>query len=134
MRQEEQLDVIRKHYSLNGAGDYDAAAELVTDDFVISIPSYMPFGGCYHGKGAFRELIPRVQKAVAIASIKPISTTLGPDCAVEIVEFTFAGDAKARTEVAEFIRFRGNQICEIRPYYNDPHPFIEAVRQRTAIG
>ena len=130
MTQEEQLDVIRKHYDLNGAGEYKAAAELVTEDFVITIPPYMPFGGVYRGKGAFRELIPLVREAVAIAGIRPVTTTLGPDSAVEIVEFTFAGEDKATTQVAELIRFRGNQICEIRPYYNDPNPFLASAQGR----
>ena len=129
MTQDEQLDLVRRHYALNGAGDYDAAAELVTDDFFLTIPAYMPFGGTYRGKAAFRTVIPLVREAVAVTNIRKVATTLGSDCAVEIVEFTFE-DEGPTTEVAELIRFRGNQICEIQPYYSDPNRFIAAAAKR----
>ena len=66
MTPEEQLELVKLHYALNGAGDYPAAQELVTDDFFITIPAYMPFAGVYRGKGAFRELIPIEANAVAV--------------------------------------------------------------------
>ena len=131
MTQEEQLDLIRRHDALNGAGHYDVAAVLVTDDFFLTIPSYMPFGGTYRGKTAFRTVIPIVRDAVAVSKIRKVATTLGPDCAVEVVEFTFE-DEGSTTEVAELIRFRGNQICEIRPYYSDPSRFIAAATKRSS--
>jgi ketosteroid isomerase-like protein len=134
MTSEEKLELVKKHYALNGSGDNAAAQELLTDDFFITIPSYMPFGGTYRGKTAFRELIPIVVEAVAVAKLDFIATTVGGDYAVEIVEFTLAGDPR-KTQVAELIRFRGNQICEIRPYYSDPNVFIEATaRRRQAAG
>jgi hypothetical protein len=130
MTPEEQLELVRKHYALHGAGDFAAAGELLTDDFFITIPSCMPFGGTYRGKGAFRELIPIVVGAVAVKELKFIATTLGGDYAVEIVEFTLEDDDGPPTEVAELIRFRGNQICEIRPFYSDANRFIAAAARR----
>ncbi len=133
MTPKEQLELVKQHYALNAAGDYPAAEKLLTDDFFITIPSYMPFGGVYRGKGAFRELIPIVVEMVAVASIKHVAATVGDGCAVEIVEWTLAGDAGSPVQGAELIRFRGNQICEIRPFYFDPAPMIAAAR-RTPTG
>jgi len=127
---EEQLELVKKHYALNAAGDYPAAQELLTDDFFITIPSYMPFAGVYRGKGAFRELIPIVVETVAVTGMEFVATTVGGDYAVEIVEFTLAGDAGPPFQAAEVIRFRGNQICEIRPFYFDPAPMIAAAARR----
>ena len=121
---EEKLAILRQHYALNGIGDYAAARELLTDDFVITIPSFMPFGGTYRGKDAFAELIPLVRQAAKVDGLKFISTTVGDDYAVEIVEFTLAGHEGTPPQVAELLRFRGHQICEIRPYYSDPFPFM----------
>jgi ketosteroid isomerase-like protein len=130
MTPEEQLELVKKHYTLNSAGDYPAAQELLTDDFFITIPSYMPFAGVYRGKGAFRELIPIVVETAAVTGMKLVATTVGDNYAVEIVEFTLAGDAGSPFQVAEVIRFRGNQICEIRPFYFDPAPMIAAAARR----
>lgn len=130
MTPDEQIELVRKHYALNGAGDYPAAQDLLTDDFFIIIPDYMPFGGTYRGKGAFVELIPRVRETAAPIDLKFIALTVGGDYAVEIVEFTLADDPGPPTQVAELIRFRGNRICEIRPFYSDPFPFIAAAARR----
>lgn len=133
MTREEKLDLLKRHYALNGAGDYRAARELLTDDFFITIPSSMPFGGTFRGKDAFVELIPRVVGAVVVTGLKFVETTIGDECAIEIVEFTFAGNS-APTYVAELIRFRGNQICEIQPFYSDAHAFIAAAERKRQAG
>lgn len=121
---EEKLAILRQHYALNGAGDHAAARELLTEDFVITIPSFMPFGGTYRGKDAFLQLIPLVRQAAKVEGLEFVATTVGGDCAVEIVEFSLAGHDGPKPQVAELIRFRGDRICEIRPYYSDPFPFM----------
>jgi ketosteroid isomerase-like protein len=132
MTPEEQIDLVKRHYALNASGDYAAAEDLLTDDFFITIPSFLPFAGVYRGKKAFRELIPRVVEALAVAKIKSVATTVGDDYAVEVVEFTFAGDSGATIQNAEVIQFRGQQICEIRPFYHDPAPWIAAAARLKA--
>lgn len=130
MTSDEKLALVRQHYALNQAGDHAAAQALLTDDFLIEIPDYMPFGGTYRGKGAFLELIPAVVNSVAVTGMKFVATTVGGDHAVEIVEFTLADDPAPPTQVAELITFRGHQICEIRPFYADAQRFIDAAARR----
>ena len=134
MTPEEQLELVKNFYTLNGAGEYLAARELLTDDFFITIPPYMPFAGVYRGKGAFQKLIPIVVETVAVASVKHIATTVGHGCAVQIVEWTLAGDAGSPVQGAELIRFRGHQICEVRPFYFDPRPMIAAAERHKPTG
>jgi hypothetical protein len=57
---EEQIEVAARFYALNSGGNLEAAEELLTEDFFITIPPHLPFGGVYRGKSAFRELIPLV--------------------------------------------------------------------------
>jgi ketosteroid isomerase-like protein len=123
---QEQLELVKRHYALQSAGDHAAAEELLTEDFFLTIPSVMPFAGVFRGKKAFRELIPLVAETVAVTNMRFVATTVGDDRVVEIVEFTLAGDPGVTTQVAEVNRFRGNQICEIRPFYCDPAAWIEA--------
>lgn len=120
----EKLAVLRQHYALNGAGNHAAARELLTDDFVITIPAFMPFGGTYRGKDAFFELIPRVRRAAKVEGLRFIGTSISDDHAVEIVEFLLEGHKGPPPQVAEMVRFRGRLICEIRPFYSDPFPFM----------
>jgi ketosteroid isomerase-like protein len=122
---EEQRKLVDDHYSLSAAGDFAGARELLTDDFVITIPPPMPFAGTYRGKDASRELAPIVVEAVAVTGMKFVATTVGDGCAVEIVEFTLAGYDGPPVQVAELILFRDNKICEIRPFYFDPAPMID---------
>ena len=133
MTSEEQLELVNKHYALSAAGDFAAAQELLTDDFFITIPAYMPFAGVYRGKDAFRKLIPLVVNTVGITGMKFVATTVGGGYAVKLVEFILAGDAGPPFQVAEVIQFRGNQICEIRPFYFDPAPMIAAAARRKAV-
>ncbi len=128
MTPDEQRDLVRRHYALNAAGDHAAARELLTDDFVLTIP--LPFGGTFRGKDAFLEAIPRVMAAVAVAGLRSIATTVGDGHAVEVVEFTFADDPDGPTQVAELITFRGDRICAIRPFYADANRFVAAAARR----
>lgn len=109
-----------------------AARDLLTEDFSITIPPYRPFARVYRGKNAFFELIPIVVESVSVTSLNYVAATVGDDYVVELVEFTLAGHDGPPAEVAEVIRFRGNQICEIRPFYFDPAPFIAAAQRNKA--
>ncbi|WP_029528036.1 nuclear transport factor 2 family protein [Polaromonas glacialis] len=131
MTHEEQLSLVHQHYALGLAGNQIAARELLTDDFQITIPYFMPFGGTYRSKDAFRELIPIVLKALAIRKIDHIATTVGEGYAMGLVEFTLEGHDGQPLAVAEVIKFRDNKICEIRPYYYDPFPMIKMAEQRS---
>jgi ketosteroid isomerase-like protein len=134
MTPEEQLDLVKRHYALNSSGDFDGAAELVTDDFFITIPPYMPFAGTYRGKTAMRELIPLVVSSVAVSNVKYVATTVGDGYVAELVEFTLAGNDGPPMQAVEVNTFRGNQICEIRPYYFDATSMVEAAKAKRARG
>lgn len=134
MTSAEQLELVNRFYALSAAGDHAAARELLTEDFSITIPSYMPFAGVYRGKDAFRELIPIVVASITVASMKFVATTVGDDHVVKIVEFTLTGYDGPPIAVVEVSRFRGKQICEVRPFYFDARPMIEVAAQRRAAG
>ncbi len=126
MTPDEQLQVVRKHYSLNATQDWDAAAALLTEDFSITIPPFQPFAGVYRGKRAFQELIPKVAQSIGVSGIRSIATTVGDGYAVEITEFVFTGYDGPPIRNAEVIEFRGEQIWQIQPFYADPDPWIAA--------
>lgn len=131
MSPQEQVDLVTRHYALQSAGNHAAAEELLTDDFVLTISPSMPFGGVFRGKQAFRTLISLVVGTVAVTSMRFVATTVGDGYVAEIVEFTLAGD-DTPVQVVEVNSFRGDQICEIRPFYTDPAPWIAAADRQKA--
>lgn len=104
MTPEQQLALVERHYALNAAGNHAAARELLTDDFLIEIPHYMPFAGAYRGKDAFLALIPRVRQAIAVKRLNFVAVTVGAGHAVELVEFTLDGHDGPPVQVAEVKR------------------------------
>ncbi len=131
MTPEKQQELVKRHYALNMAGNAEAAEGLLSEDFVITTPSYMPFGGTFRGRRAFRELIPLVAAAVGPVKLDFVATTVGDDFVVEIVDFTLEG-ASGPLRVLEVNRFRDDLICEITPFYFDPAPWIAANDRRKA--
>jgi hypothetical protein len=65
-----------------------------------------------------------------MARVNFVATTAGGDYAIEIVEWVLADDASSIVQGTEVIRFRGKQICEIRPYYFDAAPMVAAAAAR----
>ena len=132
MTAEEKIEIAARFYALNSGGNLDAAEELLTEDFFITIPPHLPFGGVYRGRSAFRALIPLVVGSVGMARVNFVATTAGGDYAIEIVEWVLADESGSIVQGTEVIRFRGNQICEIRPYYFDAAPMVAAAAARRA--
>jgi ketosteroid isomerase-like protein len=130
MTPEEQVELVKRHYALNIAGDPEAAEQLLSDDFVITTPPYMPFGGTFRGKGAFRELIPLVAKTVGVSKLEFVATTVGDDFVIEVVDFILDGQYGPPLRVLEVNRIRDGLICEITPFYFDSAPWIAAGERR----
>ena len=92
----------------------------------------MPFGGTFRGKGAFRELIPLVASTIPLGKLEFLETTVGDEFAVELVDFT-SRRSRGPLRVAEVIRFRGEQICEIYARSTSiPAPWIAAGERKKA--
>ena len=117
-------------YAATGRGDWEAAEAHLTDDFFISEAATLPYAGSYHGKGALRELYIKVMAMMDVAGLELIQTLTGGDYAVTLVEFAFNSPDLARAELAEMYRFRGDLICEIKPYYFDPAPIVAAANAK----
>lgn len=130
-----RLAQINRLYALTGAGDWAAAEEHLTEDFFAIEADGLPFGGVYSGKGGLRALYERVMSMMDVADLEIRETLAGEDYAVTLVDLVFARPEGTRARIAEMFRFRGDLICEIRPYYFDPatvHAAVEAKRTGNA--
>lgn len=132
MTPEQMIQFVEDLYAATGAGDFDKAAEMLTDDFFVTEADCMPMAGTYRGKYALKELYAKVMGMIDVAGLDRVQTTAGGDYAVTILAFRFADPALAPAELCEMFRFRDGKCCEIRPFYFDPAQFNAAVEAKKA--
>jgi hypothetical protein len=129
----EKIALIEKLYAATGVGDFDAAEEYLTDDFFITEAQTLPFSGIYKGKTALRELYTKVMGMMDVASLDVVQHTVGGDYGVTILSLSFQDSSLAPAPLLELFHFRGDQICEIKPYYFDPTPVLAACKAKGSI-
>jgi ketosteroid isomerase-like protein len=119
--------LVARLYDATGRGDWAAAAAMLTDDFVATEAPGLPFSGEWRGRDGLQRLYQTVIPLLNVQALDVIETCVGEDHAVTLVDLVLPGDI-GRARVAEMFRFRGDQCCEIRPYYFDPAPVWAAAR------
>ncbi|MDA9941198.1 nuclear transport factor 2 family protein [Luminiphilus sp.] len=126
MTDDEKLTIVNTLYASTGAGDFDTAESLLTDDFFIIEAEGLPMAGEYRGKTALRGLYAHVFGTLKVADLEPEGMSVGGDYVVNLISFRFENPDLASAQLAEVFRFRGDKVCEIRPYYFDPKPIVDA--------
>jgi len=122
---EQQIATVRTLYEVLGKGEWAAAEAMLTEDFFVTEASTLPFAGTYRGRSALRELFTTVFGSVPVTGLDYKAITQGDDCVIAVIELVLGPD-NDRVQIAELFRFRGDKVCEIRPYYFDPTPMVEA--------
>ena len=126
MTDDEKLAIVAELYASTGDGDFDTAEGLLTDDFFIIEAEGLPMAGEYRGKTALRGLYAHVFGTLKVADLEPEGMSVGGDYVVNLISFRFENPDLASAQLAEVFRFRGDKVCEIRPYYFDPKPIVDA--------
>ena len=126
MTDDEKLAIVDELYASTGDGDFDTAESLLTDDFFIIEAEGLPMAGEYRGKTALRGLYAHVFGTLKVADLEPEGMSVGGDYVVNLISFRFENPDLASAQLAEVFRFRGDKVCEIRPYYFDPKPIVDA--------
>ena len=118
--------IVEELYGHSMVGDFESAEAFLTDDFQIKEPSTLPFAGLYSGKSALRELFPIVMSALGVNNMERGEVMVGKKSVSNKVTMTFADPDTAPVEMMEVFIFRGNKVCEIRPYYFDTNVVLAA--------
>jgi len=121
------VDLVRQLYARAQAGDWTAAEAQLTDDFVAIEADHLPFAGTYSGKTGLRVLYMKVMGMADVSDMQIHDITVGEEHAVALLDLVFARPEGLRARIAEMFRFRGDQVCELRPFYFDPAPVVAAV-------
>lgn len=129
-RDDARLALIRKLFEATGKGDWDAAEAHLTEDFFVTEAGSVPFAGVYRGRRALRDLYIKVMGMMDVIDLSITEITIRGDYAVTLLDMVFAGDPPVRAPLAEMFRFRGDKVCEIRPYYFDPALIVAACKAK----
>ncbi|MBF7013724.1 nuclear transport factor 2 family protein [Novosphingobium resinovorum] len=132
MTAEDMIDFVDRLYAATGAGDWETASDMLTEDFVAREADGLPMAGEYRGRDGLRELYARVMGLCDVAALDRVETTAGKDHAVTILSLRFADPALAPAGICEMFRFRDGKCCEIKPFYFDPASFIAAADAKAA--
>ncbi len=128
-----KLEIVHALYAATGVGDFDTAETYLTDDFFITEAGDLPMKGVYRGRRALRDLYTKVFGMLDVAGLDVKAHCAGGDFVVTVLELDFADKSIARAEICELFRFRGDKVCEIKPYYFDAAPVVAAARVK-ALG
>ena len=118
--------IVDELYEASAAGDFDRVEGYLTDDFFVEEASSLPFAGKYIGKSALRELFPVMMKTLGVTGLSRESVMVG-DHSVSAVVTLEVGEQEP-VEMLEVFHFRGDKVCEIRPYYFDVNKVAAAAK------
>jgi ketosteroid isomerase-like protein len=111
------IELVNIFFDRAREGDFETLEAMMTDDIVITESPSLPFAGVYKGKNALRELYGKIMPMLKIANVEQYNLMLGETsvcCQVNLVP----GDNPEETiELMEMYVFRGDKLCEIKPYY-----------------
>lgn len=127
---EQNLALARQLYDATGRGDWEAAAALLADDFVVIEADTLPYAGTYRGKNALRDLFVKVMGMLPAVGLEIHAMTAGDDHVVGLLSIKL--DDGEGIRVAEVFRMRDGKVAEIVPYYFDTEQVCRIVAQRAA--
>ncbi|MFC0202850.1 nuclear transport factor 2 family protein [Novosphingobium soli] len=134
MTPEEITDLVDRLYAAAGAGDWESANALLTDDFVAHESEALPMAGAYAGKTGLQDLFARVMGIVDVAGLERSDLLTGENSAIAVLTMRFADPALKPAELCEMFRFRDGLCCEIKPFYYDPAVFHQAAAAKASAG
>ena len=69
MTPDQMIQFVDDLYAATGVGDWDKAASMLTDDFVVTEAPGLPMEGEYRGKHALRDLYVKVMALVDVVGL-----------------------------------------------------------------
>jgi uncharacterized protein len=114
----------RQFYELLGTGNFEDATALLDDEFVIHSPKALPYGGDYHGKEGFGQLVANMLEGFDPVPIGTPDYVGGEGDVVAVripSRFTWrASGQSVDMNVVEVATVRDGKIVQLDIYYKDP--------------
>ena len=126
------LDTVRRFYELVAAGRIDEVRLLLHEDLVIREPRDLPYGGDYHGRAGYDDIMGQIVSLaeIAVAESDPVQfLDSGNPVVVHFTgRFTSRATGKvAETRIVELFTVRDGQIVELDVFYKEPSRVTDAL-------
>ena len=135
-QEQRNLAATVKLYDCTGRADWDAAAEMLTDDLFITEAPGLPYEGIYRGRNALHDLFLKVMASMDVTGLDVQQMAAGDDWVIVLLDIVARDEvgAELRIPLAEGARYRDGKVCEIKPYYFDPALVHRAVAAKRALA
>lgn len=118
----DDVAVVRAFTDAMRSGDIDTCLEMVDPDLVFSEAESLPFGGEYHGKDGFLQLLRNVGRHLKVELAAPEIT--GGDGLVAVrVHGTMTARATGRSmpmDVVDLYRLSAGKVTRVEVFYKEP--------------
>lgn len=121
---EQNRAAVEAMYAAGCAGDIQRAASFVADDVVIVEPTYLPYGGVYHGKEEFLKIVGIVYDYLDVSKTAVHYTIAEGDRVAACIGIPDQKTGKL-THMIEESTFRDGKIAHIQLFYYDPGTMLE---------
>ena len=128
--EERNIKYVEALFAATGSVDWATAEGMLSSDFFVTEADTLPFAGVYRGPKALQQLFEVVMAAAGVVGLDLHQITAGGDRVVALLDLLLEGTPPVRVPLAETFRFRDGKVCEIKPYYYDPRPIVDAVAAR----
>jgi ketosteroid isomerase-like protein len=121
--------LVRALYEASFAGDANAFADAMLEDFEAYVPPVLPWGGVQRGPEVFlTNVLPQLAAAVDFASMRLISISADGDHVAALLTARSAGGDELW--IAEHWTLRDDKLWRLRVFYHDTRP-LESPRTAT---
>jgi ketosteroid isomerase-like protein len=130
------LELTKSAYAAALHGSYEDFLALLADEILIILPESLPHGGRYEGKEGARRLRAKLLGAWREFDVKVLEYLTGVDSVIGVIHLrgVLSSSAKAvDMRIAEYWRFRGDKVIELRAYYFDTHAVARLVARTAEI-
>lgn len=116
--------VVDAFYQGGVKGDIKTFEKYLHPDFVVSAPSYLPWGGTRHGAEKYLEILPQVAAALDFSRFSYESFTAEGDHVVALVNLGIHGTNEI-VKISEHWNIRAGMAMSIWVAYYEPQILLQ---------
>jgi len=126
-----KVEIVQDMYAALAAGELDRMKGYLHPDVFVTEADCLPYSGIWRGPDGYLELVNTVVGTFDDLDVTVNAMTEVDNMVICVSEFRGKNKAGVAFEMPliEVFYFRGEKICEVRPYYFDTHKLAELCAQ-----
>lgn len=119
--------IARTYYECGERGDMSEFFELADDDFTVTAPAYLPWGGMHRGKERFRQILTQAGAHVDFGRFAIDSLTAEDNRVVALVRAGVVG-GPSMLRMSEHWEFKNGLASSLWVAYFEPEALLSHIR------